>query len=191
MGMTGTNPWHADDRMLVGYVNGSLDLAAAMSLEQHVMRCQRCRDALSGQVDIRPLAGVWERVEAKVDGSLRQRWRRTRFRLRSRSGLRVGAAVQDLPGSSWGAVRAGRPNAALVWFGGVALSGLAVLSAGWVLLVGAGELTRPGGGFSPPTSAVQVDRQPFGTVEVQRRLLDQGPSRRIAPQVPRRMLDPI
>ncbi len=80
--MSAGTEWHADERLLAGYVAGTLALPAAMSLEQHVMRCAQCRDTLSGQVDPRPLDRVWQGIEARVEGSARQRWRRLLFRLR-------------------------------------------------------------------------------------------------------------
>lgn len=121
---TGTE-WHADERLLAGYVAGQLALPAAMSLEQHVMRCPQCRDALSGQVDPRPLDRVWQGIEARVDGSLRQRWRRLWFRLRQPV-PRPGAMIRPdrWPAGGWSAC-----GTAL---GGMAIAGVALLSVGYL-----------------------------------------------------------
>lgn len=106
--------WHADERLLAGYVAGTLPLPAAMSLEQHVMRCPQCRDALSGQVDPRPLDLVWQGIEARVDGSARQRWRQLWFRLRQP----VVRPPMIRPGG--------------MAIGGTAIGGMALLSVGYL-----------------------------------------------------------
>ena len=157
--MSAVDQWHADDRLLAGYVTGVLALPAAMSLEQHVMRCLHCREALAGQLDPRPLERVWRGVESRVEGSLRQRWRRLLFRIRTgassagdRSGLRA---------PSW------RPGSAPVWFGGMAVTGAAVLSAGY-LVVGAISL-------GAVRDAEPVPHSPFGVRQGDARQLDLGP----------------
>ena len=38
--------WHADGALLSGYVRGEIDETASMSLEAHVIGCDRCRTAL-------------------------------------------------------------------------------------------------------------------------------------------------
>jgi hypothetical protein len=121
--MTERHEWHADERLLAGYVTGALALPAAMSLEQHVMHCGRCRDALAGQLDPRPLDRVWHGIESRVEGSLRQRWRRWLFRARTRpvrrplwAGALAGLAAALSAGYlaigavSLGSVRVGEPQ---------------------------------------------------------------------------------
>jgi hypothetical protein len=190
--MTGTNEWHADDRLLAGYVGGVLDLATAMSLEQHVMRCPRCRDELGRRVDPAPLDGVWQRVEHRVEGSLRQRWRRTRFRLRSVGGLierpelprvrrtRRPAWLQicadNLPGSSWGP----GSSRALVWFGGATLTALTVLSISWLLVsagTGSARSVADPAASSPSAVAAAVARPPSARLAYLA-CQDPGPGRR-------------
>ena len=38
--------WHADRALLSGYARGDIEETAAMSLENHVLGCSRCRTAL-------------------------------------------------------------------------------------------------------------------------------------------------
>jgi anti-sigma factor RsiW len=157
VGMGVPGEWHADERLLAGYVAGTLALPAAMSLEQHVMRCSRCRDAVAGQVDPRPLDLVWQGIEARVDGSFRQRWRQLWFRTRHRP-----ARSRPVPGRT--AARSRRPIPA--WFGGMTVGGVALLTAGYLAVgvAGSGDPVRP----DPSPS-------PFGLQQQQSRLADLGP----------------
>lgn len=147
--------WHADDRLLAGYVTGVLALPAAMSLEQHVMRCARCRDALAGQLDPRPLDRVWQGIESRVEGSLRQRWRRLLFRARTLPARTLTALTRGRPAGT-------RPR----WVGG--LTGFAaVLSAGY-LVVGAISLGAVRAGEP-------LQNGPFGSNQESSRRADLGP----------------
>lgn len=123
--MTEQGEWHADERLLAGYVTGALPLPAAMSLEQHVMRCARCRDAVAAAVDPGPLEAVWQRVESRVEGSLRTRRRQLWFRLRT-----------ALRGRGAGGWRAVRPPSLRPLVGGVALLSVGYLAFGLLALGG-------------------------------------------------------
>lgn len=59
--------WHADDDLLVAYVDGTLGAMEALSVEQHLQRCGACRLAIRSHVDPRPLALVWDAVRDEID----------------------------------------------------------------------------------------------------------------------------
>ena len=53
------NDWHADDDLLATYAGGRLDRARAASIEQHLARCARCREAISRYADESVLHTAW------------------------------------------------------------------------------------------------------------------------------------
>jgi hypothetical protein len=56
--------WHADDQLLRRYVGGQLDGVLAASVEQHLIRCVRCRAAIAAHVDRPMLDAVWSAIRA-------------------------------------------------------------------------------------------------------------------------------
>jgi hypothetical protein len=66
--------WHADTAVLDRYSRGQLDDIAAASVESHVTRCARCRQAVAAHVDHHALAeiklGLDDRLDAPRPGWL-------------------------------------------------------------------------------------------------------------------------
>jgi hypothetical protein len=66
-----TASWHAGPDLLERYAASTLDEARAASIEAHVMRCARCREALAhAEATLslgEPLARIWNGVEARSD----------------------------------------------------------------------------------------------------------------------------
>lgn len=58
--------WHADDRLLTAYLDGSTTAAVAASVEQHLVRCAQCRREVRELSDPVPLQGIWDRIVADV-----------------------------------------------------------------------------------------------------------------------------
>lgn len=63
--MTGTT-WHLPDDLLAAYAGGRAGAADGSSVEQHVVRCARCRTHLNALVESPLVAEVWERVQQSV-----------------------------------------------------------------------------------------------------------------------------
>lgn len=62
-----TATWHIDDRILAAYADGTLDGAAAWSVEAHLPGCDRCRRAAAGLVDTGRLRGIRDAVLDHAD----------------------------------------------------------------------------------------------------------------------------
>ena len=61
-----TGTWHVDPAMLEDYVDGRLDALGGASVEQHLVHCADCREAVSAHVAAPPLELVWDRVETEI-----------------------------------------------------------------------------------------------------------------------------
>lgn len=68
-----TGTWHADQRLLVAYVDGRLDAVLSASLERHLDHCGECRSAIGPLADLPALDRAWDGVRAVVE-SPRQPW---------------------------------------------------------------------------------------------------------------------
>lgn len=64
---TGSVPWHVDADSLRRWVDGVASPMVSMSIEQHVLRCASCRDAIAGLVPEAPLQAVWARVLTDIE----------------------------------------------------------------------------------------------------------------------------
>ncbi len=62
-----THTWHADESVLAGYVDGSLDALEGASVEQHLIVCSECRTRIRTSVDAASLALTWERVRDGIE----------------------------------------------------------------------------------------------------------------------------
>jgi hypothetical protein len=67
------NDWHADEDLLAAYAGGCLDRARAASVEQHLPRCERCRQAISSYADESVLQTAWHGTIDTLDQP-RTRW---------------------------------------------------------------------------------------------------------------------
>jgi hypothetical protein len=59
--------WHADAGLLESYARGSVDEAAAFSLEAHLVVCALCRERAGSLVEPARLELVWDGVQELVD----------------------------------------------------------------------------------------------------------------------------
>lgn len=84
--MTG---WHVDPAALSAWVEGTSGSIAGASVEQHLVRCEECRNAVAGLVPIEGVPGDWDQVLAQVSAGRSGRVERGLTRL----GLQVGDAV--------------------------------------------------------------------------------------------------
>jgi len=62
-----TTTWHADDDLLAGYADGTIDDARAYSLEAHLLACDPCRAALAAHTDTAALERMWTEVSEVLD----------------------------------------------------------------------------------------------------------------------------
>ncbi len=59
--------WHATSEQLTRYADGAVDAASAASVEAHLLTCAVCRAAVAPAVDPTRLAGIWHRIEDRID----------------------------------------------------------------------------------------------------------------------------
>ena len=59
--------WHPQEPTFDAYMSGSIDDAAAGSLEAHVLACAACREALSARADLARQARIWAGVRESID----------------------------------------------------------------------------------------------------------------------------
>lgn len=62
-----TTTWHADPATLERYAGGDLDDVRAVSLEAHLLTCDRCREALAPSLPVTPLDRAWAGVVDAID----------------------------------------------------------------------------------------------------------------------------
>ena len=62
-----TTTWHIDERILAAYADGTLDGAAAWSVEAHLPGCERCRRNATDLVDAGRLRGIRDAVIDHAD----------------------------------------------------------------------------------------------------------------------------
>lgn len=63
--------WHADQDLLARYAGGAAGAVVSGSIEQHLLRCARCRARLAALTDPVQLAAVWAGVEETVQAPRR------------------------------------------------------------------------------------------------------------------------
>lgn len=73
--------WHLDADALGAYAAGTSSPVLAASAEQHLIRCEDCRLALSGVLDLAHLDRVWQQVSAQVTAPPVSRLERLLMRL--------------------------------------------------------------------------------------------------------------
>ena len=61
-----TRTWHTDPELLTAYVSGSLDAIESASVEQHLLRCGHCRQAVRPLSDRRLLDRAWTGIRDTV-----------------------------------------------------------------------------------------------------------------------------
>jgi hypothetical protein len=89
--------WHADDALLERYAAGTIDHAAAYSVESHLVACAQCRSAVASTVAAPRLAMIWDEVLEAVDAPRRSPAERVLTRLGMRdSTARLLAATPSL-----------------------------------------------------------------------------------------------
>jgi putative zinc finger protein len=59
--------WHADPALMETYALGVLDQAHASSIEAHLLRCERCRGAITHHVGQARLEGLWAGIEERLE----------------------------------------------------------------------------------------------------------------------------
>jgi hypothetical protein len=62
-----TNTWHADETLLVAYLDGGLDALGGASVEQHLLVCADCRTKIGALVDSSALELGWDRVRDEME----------------------------------------------------------------------------------------------------------------------------
>ncbi|HEY7044511.1 MAG TPA: hypothetical protein VH419_12645 [Nocardioidaceae bacterium] len=88
-------PWHVDDVSLRRWVEGTSGAVASVSVEEHVLRCERCQAEVADLVPTAPLQPVWDNVLAGIEiphAGLAERLLR-RLGLRASDALVIGSAV--------------------------------------------------------------------------------------------------
>ncbi|MCZ7588136.1 MAG: hypothetical protein M5U27_04595 [Gaiella sp.] len=80
--------WHVDPSTLGAWVEGTTGPLASASVEQHLVKCERCRAAVAGLVRIEDVPGAWDDVLAEVAGGAG-----LAERVLVRLGLKAGDAV--------------------------------------------------------------------------------------------------
>ncbi len=95
--------WHVNASVLSAWVDGTSGQIASASVEQHLVQCEQCRDAVVGLVRIENVPGDWDDVLAEVSTGRAGRVERAlmRFGLRSGDAVVVGAA--PVLRTAWGA----------------------------------------------------------------------------------------
>ena len=61
-----TKSWHADPELLEAYVAGALDAIHGASVEQHLVRCAECREAITPLVDQAARGRAWSNIRDAV-----------------------------------------------------------------------------------------------------------------------------
>ncbi len=100
------NSWHVDASALSAWVEGTSGPLASASVEQHLVRCEQCRDAVAGLVGVENIPGDWDDVLAEVSADRTVRVERALMRL----GFGAGDAV----------VVGAAPVLRIAWVGGLA-----------------------------------------------------------------------
>lgn len=89
--------WHADGRLVDNYVAGTLDPAAAASIEAHVLNCAACRAEVAARAPQPRLTAVWTEVVDRIDAPKPGLLERTLMRLGlSESDARLAATAPAL-----------------------------------------------------------------------------------------------
>jgi hypothetical protein len=117
--------WHVADDDLRNYAAGAASVAAAASVETHVVRCAVCAAALTPAVDPGRLDAVWTEVADRLD--------RPRQGLLERLLIRAGVPADDAR------LLAATPGLRRGWFGALALAVALGLLA--TLIDGSGDAT--------------------------------------------------
>lgn len=84
-----TGEWHADPALLSRYLAGALDAVTGASLEQHVNRCETCRNAVGSLLEPRLVERTWAGIREAVERPSLP----SALRLARRCGLREPTAV--------------------------------------------------------------------------------------------------
>jgi hypothetical protein len=64
---TRTDQWHGDPALLSRYLAGTLDAVTGASLEQHVNRCQTCRNTVASLLEPRLVQRTWAGIRETVE----------------------------------------------------------------------------------------------------------------------------
>ena len=64
---TRTDQWHADPALLSRYLAGTLDAVTGASVEQHVNRCQTCRNTVASLLESRLVERTWAGIREAVE----------------------------------------------------------------------------------------------------------------------------
>ena len=64
---TGTQGWHADPALLSSYLAGDLDAVSGASVEQHVTRCETCREKVGHLLAPQLLEQTWTGIRDAVE----------------------------------------------------------------------------------------------------------------------------
>ncbi len=64
---TRTHDWHADPALLSSYLAGALDAVTGASVEQHVNRCQTCRNAVASLLEPQLVERTWAGIRDAVE----------------------------------------------------------------------------------------------------------------------------
>jgi hypothetical protein len=64
---TRTDQWHGDPALLTRYLAGTLDAVTGASLEQHVNRCQTCRNTVASLLEPRLVQRAWAGIREAVE----------------------------------------------------------------------------------------------------------------------------
>jgi hypothetical protein len=88
------NTWHVDASTLGSWVEGTSGPIASASIEQHLVRCEQCREAVAGLVPVEDVPGDFGAILAEISAGRSGRLERALVRLGLGSGdaVVVGAA---------------------------------------------------------------------------------------------------
>lgn len=64
---TRTEEWHADPALLSRYLAGALDAVTGASVEQHVTRCETCRNTVASLLEPRLVERTWAGIRGAVE----------------------------------------------------------------------------------------------------------------------------
>ncbi|TMK86721.1 MAG: zf-HC2 domain-containing protein [Actinobacteria bacterium] len=59
--------WHGDPALMETYALGILDEVHSSSIEAHLLRCERCREAIARHVGRDRIEGMWAAIEERLD----------------------------------------------------------------------------------------------------------------------------
>lgn len=62
-----TRTWHVGPEVLAAYVAGDLDAVNGASVEQHLIRCEECREAIRPLVDAHALERAWTGIRDTIE----------------------------------------------------------------------------------------------------------------------------